>query len=52
MGLRSLLGKLGGALASNEGGAHNLTENVGSPTSLADIWSGIMPFDTDCRSGE
>ena len=44
--------RFGGALASNKGGTHNLMETVGSPTSVADIWSGITSVETDCRSGE
>ena len=36
---------------SNDGGARDLTETVGAPTSVADIWSGIILFDTDCGAG-
>ena len=38
---------LGGYMASNDRGACDLTETVGSPTSAADIWSGIMLVETD-----
>ena len=39
--------KLGGTLASDERGACNLTENVGFPTSVEDIWLGITSVETD-----
>ena len=44
-------GKLGIALASGEQGAHNLTEIVGAPTSVEDIWLGIGSVGTDHGAG-
>ena len=47
MGTQRLLVKLGGTLASDEGGARDLTETVGVSTSVEDIWSGLISVETD-----
>ena len=38
-------------MASNNRGACDLTDTVGSPTSVADIWSGLTSVGIDCGSG-
>ena len=43
--------KLGGTLASDDEDDRDLTDTMGSSTSDADIWSGIMLVETDCRTG-
>ena len=35
----------------DDGGDFDLTETVGSPTYVADIWLGITLVDTDCGAG-
>ena len=39
--------KLGGTLASDDGGARDLTEIVGAQTSVAYSWLGITSVETD-----
>ena len=39
-------------MASNDGGACDLTEIMGDLTSVADIWSGLTLVEIDCGSGE
>ena len=39
--------KLGGTLASDNGGARDLTEIVGAQTSVAYSWLGITSVETD-----
>ena len=36
---------------SNGGGDCELTETVGSPTSIADIWLGLTLVETNCGAG-
>ena len=44
-------GKSGIASAAGKRGAHNLTDIVGSPTSVEDICLGIGSVETDHRAG-